>query len=144
MFKKFLLTFLFASFANFLNAQDIPTVDDVNKNEPKLPSQQEKLPSDDLKPEQNDKVEKIAEDQIKLMVEWQRVGFIHGVMNTDNMSLSGETIDYGPCAFLDEYNPKKVFSSIDQKGRYAFNNQPKIALWNLARFAETILYLIDK
>ena len=87
---------------------------------------------------------KIAEDQIKLMVEWQRVGFIHGVMNTDNMSLSGETIDYGPCAFLDEYNPKKVFSSIDQKGRYAFNNQPKIALWNLARFAETILYLIDK
>ena len=87
---------------------------------------------------------KIAEDQIKLMVEWQRVGFIHGVMNTDNMSLSGETIDYGPCAYLDEYNPKKVFSSIDQKGRYAFNNQPKIALWNLARFAETILYLIDK
>ena len=63
-------------------------------------------------------------------------GFIHGVMNTDNMALSGETIDYGPCAFLDEYNPKKVFSSIDQNGRYAFNNQPKIALWNLARFAK--------
>ena len=60
------------------------------------------------------------------------------------MALSGETIDYGPCAFLDEYNPKKVFSSIDQNGRYAFNNQPKIALWNLARFAETILHLIDK
>tara|TARA_B100000700_G_scaffold308837_1_gene387073 strand:+ start:393 stop:1799 length:1407 start_codon:yes stop_codon:yes gene_type:complete len=87
---------------------------------------------------------KIAENQINLMIEWQRVGFIHGVMNTDNMALSGETIDYGPCAFLDEYNPKKVFSSIDQKGRYAFNNQPKIALWNLARFAETILHLIDK
>tara|TARA_B100000700_G_scaffold191867_1_gene211325 strand:+ start:165 stop:1571 length:1407 start_codon:yes stop_codon:yes gene_type:complete len=87
---------------------------------------------------------KIVEDQIKLMVEWQRVGFIHGVMNTDNMSLSGETIDYGPCAFMDEYNPKQVFSSIDRGGRYAFNNQPKIALWNLARFAETILHLIDK
>ena len=86
----------------------------------------------------------IVENQINLMIEWQRVGFIHGVMNTDNMALSGETIDYGPCAFLDEYNPKKVFSSIDQNGRYAFNNQPKIALWNLARFAETILYLIDK
>jgi len=86
----------------------------------------------------------IVENQINLMIEWQRVGFIHGVMNTDNMALSGETIDYGPCAFLDEYNPKKVFSSIDQKGRYAFNNQPKIALWNLARFAETILHLIDK
>jgi len=87
---------------------------------------------------------KIVENQINLMIEWQRVGFIHGVMNTDNMALSGETIDYGPCAFLDEYNPKKVFSSIDKNGRYAFNNQPKIALWNLARFAETILHLIDK
>ena len=86
----------------------------------------------------------IVENQINLMIEWQRVGFVHGVMNTDNMALSGETIDYGPCAFLDEYNPKKVFSSIDQNGRYAFNNQPKIALWNLARFAETILHLIDK
>ena len=86
----------------------------------------------------------IVENQINLMIEWQRVGFIHGVMNTDNMALSGETIDYGPCAFLDEYNPKKVFSSIDQNGRYAFNNQPKIVLWNLARFAETILHLIDK
>ncbi len=87
--------------------------------------------------------EKIAEDQINLIVNWQRVGFIHGVMNTDNMTLSGETIDYGPCAFLDEYNPKKVFSSIDHNGRYAFNNQPKIALWNLARLAETFLHLID-
>ena len=64
-------------------------------------------------------------------------------MNTDNMSISGETIDYGPCAFLDEYNPNKVFSSIDKNGRYAFNNQPKIALWNLARLAETFLHLID-
>jgi serine/tyrosine/threonine adenylyltransferase len=87
--------------------------------------------------------EKITEDQINLIIDWQRVGFIHGVMNTDNMSLSGETIDYGPCAFLDEYNPNKVFSSIDKNGRYAFNNQPKIALWNLARLAETFLHLVD-
>jgi len=87
---------------------------------------------------------KIVEDQINLIVNWQRVGFIHGVMNTDNMSLSGETIDYGPCAFLDEYDPKKVFSSIDINGRYAFINQPKIVIWNLARLAETFLHLIDK
>ncbi len=87
---------------------------------------------------------KIAESQINLIVEWQRIGFIHGVMNTDNMSISGETIDYGPCAFMDEYNPNKKFSSIDYNGRYAFNNQPRIALWNLARLAETILHLIDE
>ena len=87
--------------------------------------------------------EKITENQINLILNWQRVGFIHGVMNTDNMSLSGETIDYGPCAFLDEYNPNKVFSSIDNRGRYAFINQPKIAMWNLARLGETFLHLID-
>ena len=87
---------------------------------------------------------KICESQINLIVEWQRIGFIHGVMNTDNMSISGETIDYGPCAFMDEYNPNKKFSSIDHNGRYAFNNQPRIALWNLARLAETILHLIDE
>jgi uncharacterized protein YdiU (UPF0061 family) len=71
------------------------------------------------------------------------VGFIHGVMNTDNMALSGETIDYGPCAFMDTYDPNTVFSSIDHNGRYAYNNQPAIAHWNLARFAETLLPLID-
>jgi len=87
--------------------------------------------------------EKITIEQMDLILNWQRVGFVHGVMNTDNMSLSGETIDYGPCAFLDEYNPNKVFSSIDKNGRYAFNNQPKIALWNLARLAETFLHLVD-
>ncbi len=87
--------------------------------------------------------EKICDLQIKLVVDWMRVGFIHGVMNTDNMSLSGETIDYGPAAYLDEYNPKKVFSSIDKMGRYSFENQSKITLWNLARFAETFLHLID-
>ena len=86
---------------------------------------------------------KICEDQVNLIIEWMRVGFIHGVMNTDNMSLSGETIDYGPCAFMDTYNPKTVFSSIDDNGRYSFENQSKIVLWNLARFAETILHLID-
>ena len=88
--------------------------------------------------------DKITSDQMNLILDWQRVGFVHGVMNTDNMSLSGETIDYGPCAFLDEYNPNKVFSSIDKNGRYAFNNQPKIALWNLARLAETFLHLVDR
>jgi uncharacterized protein YdiU (UPF0061 family) len=71
------------------------------------------------------------------------VGFIHGVMNTDNMAISGETIDYGPCAFMDHYDPATVFSSIDTHGRYAYANQPKIAQWNLARFAETLLSLID-
>ncbi len=87
--------------------------------------------------------ETICDLQIKLVVDWMRVGFIHGVMNTDNMSLSCETIDYGPAAYLDEYNPKKVFSSIDKMGRYSFENQSKITLWNLARFAETFLHLID-
>ena len=87
--------------------------------------------------------EKISIEQMNLILDWQRVGFVHGVMNTDNMSLSGETIDFGPCAFLDEYNPNKVFSSIDKNGRDAFNNQPKIALWNLARLAETFLHLVD-
>ncbi len=73
-----------------------------------------------------------------------RVGFVHGVMNTDNFTLSGETIDYGPCAFMEAYDPQTVFSSIDRGGRYAYGNQPGIAMWNLARFAETLLPLIDE
>lgn len=81
--------------------------------------------------------------QIDLIVDWMRVGFIHGVMNTDNVAISGETIDYGPCAFMDTYNPNTVFSSIDTMGRYAFESQPIIAQWNLARLAETLLPLID-
>ena len=81
--------------------------------------------------------------QIDLVVHWMRVGFIHGVMNTDNMSISGETIDYGPCAFMDIYDPKTVFSSIDEFGRYAYFNQPSITKWNLARFAECLIPLID-
>jgi len=82
--------------------------------------------------------------QCNLVVNWMRVGFIHGVMNTDNMTISGETIDYGPCAFMDTYDPKTVFSSIDQMGRYAYCNQPVITKWNLARFAECLVPLIDK
>jgi serine/tyrosine/threonine adenylyltransferase len=85
----------------------------------------------------------VTERQAALIAEWMLVGFIHGVMNTDNMALSGETIDYGPCAFMDTYNPKTVFSSIDHNGRYAYVNQPAIAHWNLARLAETLLPLID-
>lgn len=87
---------------------------------------------------------RIIEKQADLIVHWMRVGFIHGVMNTDNMALSGETIDYGPCAFMDAYDPATVFSSIDSMGRYAYGNQPVIAQWNLARFAETLLPLLDK
>jgi uncharacterized protein YdiU (UPF0061 family) len=78
-----------------------------------------------------------------LLAEWMRVGFIHGVMNTDNTTISGETIDFGPCAFMDSYDPATVFSSIDSYGRYAYGNQPAVAQWNMARFAETILSLID-
>ena len=82
--------------------------------------------------------------QASLVAQWMHIGFIHGVMNTDNMSISGETIDYGPCAFMDHYHPETVFSSIDRQGRYAYSNQPPIAQWNLARFAETLLPLIDE
>ena len=83
--------------------------------------------------------ESIAERQAALIARWQLVGFIHGVMNTDNMAISGETIDYGPCAFMDVYDPDTVFSSIDHQGRYAYGNQPPIAQWNLARLAEALL-----
>jgi len=86
----------------------------------------------------------VLEKQIDLITDWMRVGFIHGVMNTDNMAISGESIDFGPCAFMDYYNPKTVFSSIDHHGRYAFGNQPSIAQWNLARLADAILPLLDE
>jgi uncharacterized protein YdiU (UPF0061 family) len=85
----------------------------------------------------------VVEKQAGLIASWLQIGFIHGVMNTDNMAISGETIDYGPCAFIDVYDPATVFSSIDQFGRYAYANQPRIAHWNLARLAETLLPLID-
>ena len=89
-------------------------------------------------------LERLIEKQCDLIINWMRIGFIHGVMNTDNMAVSGETIDYGPCAFMDIYDPKTVFSSIDKMGRYAYCNQPAIAKWNLARFAECLIPLIDK
>jgi protein adenylyltransferase len=87
--------------------------------------------------------EAIVDRQARLIARWQLVGFIHGVMNTDNMALSGETIDYGPCAFMDAYDPETVFSSIDHAGRYAYGNQPPIAQWNLTRLAEAMLPLFD-
>ena len=88
-------------------------------------------------------VRAVMDRQASLIARWQLVGFIHGVMNTDNMAISGETIDYGPCAFMNAYDPTTVFSSIDHMGRYSYGNQPEIAQWNLARFAETLLPLID-
>ena len=88
-------------------------------------------------------LEAVVKNQAALVTHWMRVGFIHGVMNTDNMALSGETIDYGPCAFMDTYDPGTVFSSIDHMGRYAYANQPAIVQWNIARLAETLLPLLD-
>src|SRR6185437_8813156 len=87
-------------------------------------------------------LEAVIVAQAELVARWMQVGFIHGVMNTDNMTVSGETIDYGPCAFMDRYHPETVFSSIDHGGRYAFANQSAIARWNLARLAETLLPLL--
>lgn len=90
-----------------------------------------------------DLLRKVIDRQAALVAKWMSVGFVHGVMNTDNMTISGETIDYGPCAFIDHYDPNAVFSSIDVHGRYSYSNQPNIAQWNLARFAETLIPLID-
>ena len=97
----------------------------------------------DFKNKELELLKAVLNTQIDLVINWMRVGFIHGVMNTDNMSISGETIDYGPCAFMDAYDPKTVFSSIDRTGRYAYCNQPMITRWNLARFAECLIPLID-
>ena len=88
-------------------------------------------------------LKEVIKRQAELIAKWQLVGFIHGVTNTDNMTISGETIDYGPCAFMDTYDPETVFSSIDIYGRYAYKNQPNMAVWNLARFAETLLPLLN-
>ena len=87
-------------------------------------------------------LQSVCDAQAELVASWMQIGFIHGVMNTDNVTISGETIDYGPCAFMDVYDPATVFSSIDRNGRYAFGNQPAIMLWNLARFAEALLPLV--
>ena len=86
-------------------------------------------------------LEAVTAAQASLLAQWMLIGFVHGVMNTDNMTISGETIDYGPCAFMDAFDPATVFSSIDQWGRYAYGNQPAIAEWNLTRFAECLLPL---
>ncbi|WP_088227301.1 protein adenylyltransferase SelO [Desulfosporosinus sp. FKB] len=88
-------------------------------------------------------LKQVIKRQAELIAKWQLFGFIHGVMNTDNMTISGETIDFGPCAFMDEYDENTVFSSIDTQGRYAYGNQPHIAAWNLARLAETLLPILD-
>lgn len=106
----------------------------INRHEPRLKEAENKALA---------LLKTVSELQADLIVHWMRVGFIHGVMNTDNMTLSGETIDYGPCAFMDTYDPNTVFSSIDHMGRYAYANQPKIAQWNIARLAEALLPLID-
>jgi uncharacterized protein YdiU (UPF0061 family) len=87
-------------------------------------------------------LELVIARQAELIAKWLLVGFVHGVMNTDNVSIAGETIDYGPCAFIDTYDPAAVYSSIDSFGRYAYGNQPRIAQWNLARLAETLLPLL--
>ncbi len=87
--------------------------------------------------------DQVVSAQARLVAQWMGVGFVHGVMNTDNTAISGETLDYGPCAFLDGFDPQRTFSSIDHGGRYAYANQPQIALWNLARFAECLLPLVD-
>jgi uncharacterized protein YdiU (UPF0061 family) len=91
-----------------------------------------------------DLLRRVARAQASLVARWMLAGFVHGVMNTDNTTISGETIDYGPCAFMDAYDPATVFSSIDHAGRYAYGNQPAIMQWNLARLAETLLPLIDE
>jgi uncharacterized protein YdiU (UPF0061 family) len=119
------------------NIDDLNTLVDytINRHYPEIQSSKNKA---------LDLLNLVMERQCKLVVNWMRVGFIHGVMNTDNMTISGETIDYGPCAFMDHYNPKTVFSSIDQLGRYSFSNQPPITKWNLSRFAECLIPLIDK
>ena len=106
----------------------------INRHYPKLKNSDNKA---------IDLLTSVLDKQVDLVIDWMRVGFIHGVMNTDNMSISGETIDYGPCAFMDAYDPKTVFSSIDKMGRYAYCNQPIITKWNLARFAECLIPLID-
>lgn len=104
----------------------------INRHYPEIKDDKEKYLS---------LLKEVIKRQASLVAKWQLVGFIHGVMNTDNMTISGETIDYGPCAFMDVYDPATVFSSIDRDGRYAYGNQPSIAGWNLARFAETLLPL---
>lgn len=125
-------TFQYA--ANFGGIEDVRTLADytIERHYPHIADDENRYLS---------LLQEVIKRQADLIAKWQLVGFIHGVMNTDNMTISGETIDYGPCAFMDEYDPATVFSSIDQQGRYAYGNQPYMAGWNLARLAETLLPL---
>ena len=128
-------TFQYIAAKQNLDELDILIDYTINRHYPEIKSSKNKA---------LDLLNLVMQKQCSLVVDWMRVGFIHGVMNTDNMAISGETIDYGPCAFMDVYNPKTVFSSIDKFGRYAFSNQPPITKWNLARFAECLIPLIHK
>ncbi len=123
-------------YASFIAKQPQPLLDyAVQRHYPELV---------DSKSKAIDFLKSVMERQANLIVDWMRVGFIHGVMNTDNMSIAGETIDYGPCAFMNTYSPSTVFSSIDRTGRYAYANQPPIAQWNLGMLASALLPLIDE
>ncbi|MGG7176365.1 protein adenylyltransferase SelO [Clostridium paraputrificum] len=127
-------TFQFA--ARFGNVHEVKELADytINRHYPYIAKEENKYLA---------LLQEVIKRQAELIAKWQLVGFIHGVMNTDNMTISGETIDYGPCAFMDIYDPKTVFSSIDIQGRYSYENQPNLAAWNIARFAETLIPLID-
>jgi uncharacterized protein YdiU (UPF0061 family) len=128
-------TFQFA--ANWGTSEDLRTLADyaINRHYPEIEEDNNRYLSF---------LKGVISRQAELISKWQLVGFIHGVMNTDNMTISGETIDYGPCAFMNEYDPATVFSSIDREGRYAYGNQPPIGGWNLARFAEALLPLLHE
>ncbi|WP_079504627.1 protein adenylyltransferase SelO [Mesobacillus jeotgali] len=128
-------TFQFA--ANWGDTEDLRALADyaINRHYPELEKEENRYLAF---------LKNVIRRQAALIAKWQHVGFIHGVMNTDNMTISGETIDYGPCAFMDTYDPATVFSSIDRDGRYAYGNQPYIGGWNLSRFAEALLPLLHK
>ncbi len=130
--------------ADYTIARHYPHLVSMSSSPPSVPSSiTSSSSSPGERPLYLDFLREVANRQAELVAHWLGVGFVHGVMNTDNMAVSGETIDYGPCAFLDSYDPATVFSSIDTRGRYAFGNQPGIAQWNLARLAETLLPLLD-
>lgn len=127
----------------FQYAAQFGTVDDIKQLADYTINRHFKNISFDEEPYLN-LLKEVIKRQAELIARWQSVGFIHGVMNTDNVSICGETIDYGPCAFMDTYNERTVFSSIDREGRYAYGNQPKIGAWNLARFAESLVPLLHE
>ncbi|WP_310602341.1 protein adenylyltransferase SelO [Anaerosporobacter sp.] len=126
-------TFEYAN--QFRNKEELKALADYTWNRHFKENQEQEQPYVSL-------LQEVVKRQAKLIAQWQLVGFIHGVMNTDNMAISGETIDYGPCAFMNRYDPDTVFSSIDMSGRYSYQNQPKMASWDLARFAESLLPLL--